>query len=200
MFQVIRGPLSQRKEEIRAVKTVPTPKPRKSVTESTDNGGPAGGFNFVRPNVAPKPVPRANSNNPDNEPSRPVAVRRSLSLRSSNGEEATNGNESHSNGSASAGPATVKRSDSDRSQKNGNGATGEDEDVFLRTPTTAQRRQIFQARINSVQESGTNVVDSASITGASPLPKRATRVFGKFPSIISFSCNFQNFIKFWLTV
>ena len=33
VFQIIRGPLSQRKEEVKVVKTVPTPKPRKSVTD-----------------------------------------------------------------------------------------------------------------------------------------------------------------------
>jgi len=39
---------------------------------------------------------------------------------------------------------------------------------------------LFQARINSVQEVGASVVDngSAQHVGASPLPKRATRVFG----------------------
>lgn len=52
----------------------------------------------------------------------------------------------------------------------------------MKTPTTAQRRQMFQDRINSVQEtsSGTSVVDSgsANTVTASPLPKRATRIFG----------------------
>lgn len=58
---------------------------------------------------------------------------------------------------------------------------GEEDDVF-KVPTTAQRRQMFQDRINSVQEtsSGTSVVDSSSsnTVAASPLPKRATRIFG----------------------
>lgn len=54
---------------------------------------------------------------------------------------------------------------------------------MFKVPTTAQRRQMFQDRINSVQEtsSGSNVVDSSSANAvaASPLPKRATRIFGK---------------------
>lgn len=52
----------------------------------------------------------------------------------------------------------------------------------MKTPTTAQRRQMFQDRINSVQEtSGVSVVDngSSNAVAASPLPKRATRIFGR---------------------
>lgn len=75
-----------------------------------------------------------------------------------------------------------------------NGGEGDD-DVFKRTPTTAQRRQMFEGRINSsVQETpGSNssvssVVDgntpssassAAAVIGASPLPKRTPRVFGR---------------------
>lgn len=58
---------------------------------------------------------------------------------------------------------------------------GEESDVVFRAPTTAQRRQLFQDRINSVQETGPTVTDSAApvnIVAASPLPKRATRIFG----------------------
>jgi hypothetical protein len=68
---------------------------------------------------------------------------------------------------------------------------GEEDDVF-KAPTTAQRRQMFQDRINSVQEtsSGNSVVDSSSsnAVAASPLPKRATRIFGdlNFLSLNSF--------------
>lgn len=53
------------------------------------------------------------------------------------------------------------------------------DDVFVKPPTTAQRRQMFQDRINSVQDNAT--VDSASsnTVAASPLPKRATRIFGR---------------------
>ena len=60
----------------------------------------------------------------------------------------------------------------------------EDQDVFTKTPTTAQRRQMFQDRINSVQETSSNVVDgsgtanSTATVAASPLPKRTTRIFG----------------------
>ena len=57
---------------------------------------------------------------------------------------------------------------------------GEENDVFL-APTTAQRRQLFQDRINSVQEGGTSVTDNSApvnTVAASPLPKRATRIFG----------------------
>jgi len=61
-------------------------------------------------------------------------------------------------------------------QKNG------DEDVSMRAPTTAQRRQMFQDRINSVTEAPGSVVDgntsSSSIVGASPIPKRVPRAFG----------------------
>lgn len=33
--QIIRGPLSERKEEVKVVKTVPTPKPRKTVSDES---------------------------------------------------------------------------------------------------------------------------------------------------------------------
>ena len=132
----------------------------------------------------------------DNPPVRPVAVKRAISLRATVPEDNIENEPVINTG--------IKRSDSDKvanqvninsnewneicdksvhiCQKKAN--SDENEDVFLRTPTTAQRRQMFQDRINSVQsdkEAGSLAVDSSaavSTVAASPLPKRATRIFG----------------------
>lgn len=142
--QVIRGPLSERKEEMIVIRPapktapVPTPLPRKSITEETIG---------AKPFVAPKPLPRINSQENGNGVAdhKPVAaVRRSVSLRSA--PEAKDASSNGSNGSM----------------------------------TTAQRRQLFQDRINSVsQEPAGSVVDGNAASTASPVPKRATRIFGK---------------------
>lgn len=179
-LHIIRGPLSQRKEEVKVVKTVPTPKPRKSVS---DEGSLSSNNIMPKPFVAPKPSPRFSSNEgngtTDNQGGpRPVAVRRSSSLRT--GPSATlEEKENNTNGNL-ADMSAKKRSDSDRTVNQAK--NGEEDDVF-KVPTTAQRRQMFQDRINSVQEtsSGSSVVDSSSANAvaASPLPKRATRIFGR---------------------
>lgn len=150
---VNRGPLSARKEEPKEKKPVPVP--RKSVTDEPSNG---------KPFVAPKPVPRMGSGNSesDQKPQQPVPIRRTASLRVTS-----------SNGSTAVEKENAKNS--------GSGATGQEEDdVFFRTPTTAQRRQMFQDRINSVTESSvTDGAAQSSVVAASPLPKRAARVFGR---------------------
>jgi len=178
-LHVNRGPLSGRTEEVKTVKIVPTPKPRTSISE--DNNNPLTiGNNTSKPFVAPKPMPRFSSHEAngttglDNITLRPVAVKRAISLRGSVQDNESNGDADHPPNVA------IKRSDS---EKNVNQVTnGEEDDIFARAPTTAQRRQLFQDRINSVQEPGSTVTDSTApvnAVAASPLPKRATRIFGR---------------------
>jgi len=171
-LHVNRGPLSKRREEVK-VQIVPKPRPRTSISE--DNNNPL--FNN-KPFVAPKPTPRFNSNEGTGTGNGngtaavdPAPVKRTFSLR-----KIENNSD---NGQVTADP--VKRNDDDKDVTQSQNGEKSD-DVFL-APSTAQRRQLFQDRINSVQETGTTVTDSiaapVNTVAASPLPKRATRIFGR---------------------